>query len=148
MHIGFYITLIYRIKCLRKNGHIVFKILAPLDIFFSILFKLFFKVSLPSSCIIDGGLYLPHPDGIIINSDIKIGKNCSIYQQVTIGEWKNKKPIIEDNVIIFGGAKVFGGVKIAKNSIIGANVVINFDVSENTIVAIDKKSFKLYQKMN
>jgi serine O-acetyltransferase len=37
------------------------------------------------NCQIGGGLLIPHPNGIVIHPDAKIGVNCLIFQQVTIG---------------------------------------------------------------
>ncbi len=36
-------------------------------------------------CEIGGGLLIPHPNGIVIHPNVKIGPNCLIFQQVTIG---------------------------------------------------------------
>ena len=40
---------------------------------------------IPLNCQIGGGLLLPHPNGVVIHSEVKIGPNCLIFQQVTIG---------------------------------------------------------------
>lgn len=82
---------------------------------------------------IKSGLYLPHPDGIVIGEKSIIGKNVTIYQQVTIGQNHKKYPIIGNNVIIYAGAKIIGNVHIGDNSIIGANAVVTKDVPSNSI---------------
>jgi len=66
----------------------------------------------------------------------KIGKNCTIFQHVSIGYNVNQteKPVIGDNVIIYAGAKVYGNIKIGDNSIVGANAVVVKDVPENSTV--------------
>jgi serine O-acetyltransferase len=46
----------------------------------------------------------------------------------------NDYPTIEDNCIIYTGAKILGGITIGKNSIIGANTVVIKDVPENSVV--------------
>ena len=40
---------------------------------------------IPLNCQIGGGLLIPHPNGIVIHPDAKIGVNCLIFQQVTLG---------------------------------------------------------------
>jgi len=40
---------------------------------------------IPLNCQIKGGLLMPHPNGIVIHPEVKIGPNCLIFQQVTIG---------------------------------------------------------------
>ncbi len=64
-----------------------------------------------------------------------IGKNCTIYQQVTVGNSGGHYPTIGDNVSICAGAKVLGGVKVGNNVTIGANAVVTKDVPDNAIVA-------------
>lgn len=76
--------------------------------------------------------------GVVIHSKSKIGKNCSINQQVTIGGGNSKYegvPIIGDNVYIAKGAIVYGGITIGNNVTIGANAVVNKPVPDNAIVA-------------
>lgn len=51
--------------------------------------------------------HLPHGlRGIFISHNAFIGKNCTIFQQVTIGEGKGGAPIIGDNCLIGAGAKI------------------------------------------
>ena len=76
---------------------------------------------------------LPHRlNGIIISHYAKIGKNCTILQQVTIAQDENNKSAtIGDNVLIGAGAKIIGNVTIGDNVKIGANAVIVKDIPSN-----------------
>lgn len=78
---------------------------------------------------------LPHYlNGIFISHYAIIGKNCTIYQQVTISQGPNNEPtIIGDNVVIGAGAKIIGSVKIGDNVKIGANAVVVDDIPSNSI---------------
>lgn len=78
---------------------------------------------------------LPHHlNGIIISHYAKIGKNCTICQQVTISQGKNKtSATIGDNVMIGSGAKILGNVKIGNNVKIGANAVVTKDIPSNSV---------------
>lgn len=78
-------------------------------------------------------LKLPHPTGVVIGLDAKIGYNCTIYQQVTIGQKNEKYPSIGNGVTIYPGAKVVGDVKIGNNVVIGANAVVLKDLPDNCI---------------
>lgn len=40
---------------------------------------------IPLNCQIQGGLLLPHPNGVVIHPETRTGQNCLIFQQVTIG---------------------------------------------------------------
>ena len=62
------------------------------------------------------GLHLPHPTSIVIGNRTVIGKNCSIYQNCTVGGArvgdvkKGNQPVIGDNVTFFAGSMVLGKV--------------------------------------
>lgn len=84
---------------------------------------------------IDGGLIIQHGFSTIISAQ-SIGKNCKIYQQVTIGyNHKLEAPTLGNNVEVCCGAKIIGGVHIGNNVLIGANAVVVNDVPNNCIVA-------------
>ena len=96
---------------------------------------------------------LPHGFfGIFISDDAKIGKNCVIYQNVTIGSNSIKDsrkigaPTIGDNVFIGTGAIIVGNVKIGNNVRIGAGAVVVEDIEDNTLVILDHS--KKIKKMN
>lgn len=83
---------------------------------------------------IGGGLYIQHGFSTIITAK-KIGENCRIYQQVTIG-YKNGTlpPVLEDNVTVTCGAKVLGDITMHTGSLAGAGAVVTKDVPQNAIV--------------
>lgn len=84
---------------------------------------------------IGGGLIFQHGFSTIVSAE-SIGKNCKIYQQVTIGfNHVLLAPVIGDNVEICCGAKVIGGIRIGNNVLIGANAVVVNDIPDNSIVA-------------
>ncbi len=82
---------------------------------------------------IGGGLYIQHGFATIISAK-KIGQNCRIYQQVTIGYKGDLSPVLEDNVSVTCGAKVLGDVTMHANSLAAAGAVVVKDVPENAIV--------------
>lgn len=77
---------------------------------------------------------------IFISGGALIGRNCVIFQQVTIGSntLPDSKgigaPVIGDNCYIGAGAKIIGNVRIGNNVRIGANVVVYKDVPDNSLV--------------
>ena len=83
--------------------------------------------------IIGKNFKMPHPNGVVIGKNSKIGKGVTIYQQVTIGQNRDKYPTIGDNVIIYAGARIVGDIHVGDNSIIGANAVVTKDVPNNSI---------------
>lgn len=92
---------------------------------------------------IGGGLFIQHGFSTMISAK-KIGENCWINQQVTIGYRDNgNPPIIGNNVAITCGAKVLGDIKVGDNSKIGANAVVIRDVEEGSVmVGIPAKRIK------
>lgn len=123
----------------RKNNKLSNKIL--FKIFYNKLIRLQVKYGIQISCTneIGEGVSIPHFGGIVIAGDTRIGKNCTILQNVTIGSnlFKDRycSAVIGDNVFIGAGAKIIGPVKISNNVTIGANSVITKDVPEGCVVA-------------
>lgn len=83
---------------------------------------------------IGGGLYIQHGFATIISAQ-KIGENCRIYQQVTIGYKGEHSPVLEDNVSVTCGAKVLGDLTMRAHSLAAAGAVVVKDVPERAIVA-------------
>lgn len=84
---------------------------------------------IPLSSHIDGGLLIPHPNGIVIHPDAQIGRNCCLMQQTTIGVGPRPGlPLLESWVDVGAGAKILGGVRIGARARIGAGAVVIDDV--------------------
>jgi len=88
-------------------------------------------------CQIEGGLRLPHPTGIIIHPDARIGPNCMIFHQVTLAG----AVVLGGHVDIGAGAKVLGPLTIGADARIGANAVVTGDVAAGaTMVGIPARA--------
>ena len=123
----------------KENSHIILKIFG-----FRMSFKNGFINPIEDCCCIpnleyfrsQGTIFL-HPIGITIHPCTKIGKNCAIYQNVTIGcdqKHPDNIPEIGNNVTIYANAVVFGKIKIGDNATIGAGAVVCKDVPANATV--------------
>ncbi|MCU0542288.1 MAG: serine acetyltransferase [Oscillatoriaceae cyanobacterium Prado104] len=119
------------IKCLRNYqkwrqrkgilGYLFCRLNAGYHRFWSIVTG----AELPLNCEnIEGGLMLPHPNGVILHPDVHIGPNCMIFQQVTIVSGVK----IGGHVDIGAGAKIIRSVTIGDHAAIGANAVVICDV--------------------
>ncbi len=83
---------------------------------------------------IGGGLILSHPNGIVIHPGVKIGPNCMLMHQTTLGVVGGAAhpPILGGHVDVGAGAKVLGAVTIGDHTLIGANAVVLTDVPANS----------------
>ena len=86
---------------------------------------------LPASALLGAGLRLPHLNGIIISPMSKVGEDCTIFHQVTLGVNGRKSlavaPVVGDRVSIGAGAKLIGPISIGDDAVIGANAVVTKD---------------------
>lgn len=87
---------------------------------------------------IDGGLYVPHPLGVLVGS-VKIGRDCNLGQGVILGVRPGASqgeglPTIGDRVWIGPGSVVFGGITIASGTTIGPLTVVGRNVPPRALV--------------
>jgi serine O-acetyltransferase len=104
---------------------------------FSLMNQICFGCDIARGARIEGGLYLPHPNGIVIGEYVKIGQDCIIHQGVTLGargeDHELSNPIIKDKVEIGTGAKILGKLTIGDYARIGANAVVLESVPDKGI---------------
>jgi serine O-acetyltransferase len=80
------------------------------------------------------GLYIQHGFATIISAR-RIGRDCWINQQVTIGYAnRDDAPTLGDGVTVNAGAKVIGAVHVGDRAKVGANAVVVKDVPANVTV--------------
>ncbi|MGO4969936.1 serine O-acetyltransferase [Streptococcus alactolyticus] len=93
--------------------------------------------------VFDKGLSIAHHGSIVVNSNARVGKNCRIQENVTIGATggNTEAPCIGNNVFIASGARIIGNVKIGDNIAIGANAVVvkSFPESNVTLGGVPAK---------
>ncbi|UOY06090.1 serine acetyltransferase [Muricauda sp. SCSIO 64092] len=91
------------------------------------------------------GLSIVHYGTIVINVNVKVGKNCRIHACTNIGASGGRKeaPIIGDNVYIAPGAKIYGNIRIGNNIAIGANAVVNKSFEEEGILIAGNPAKKI-----
>ncbi|MCK5850528.1 MAG: serine O-acetyltransferase [Kiritimatiellae bacterium] len=92
------------------------------------------------------GAWLPHPLGIVLARDSVIGKNATIYQNVTVGG-RGRPPAIGDVVVLGAGACVLEDVVLGDNVRVGANAVVtkSFE-SDLTLVGSPAKPVQKHEE--
>ncbi|MGR5341951.1 serine O-acetyltransferase [Vibrio astriarenae] len=115
-----------------KNSHVGKKLASITEL----LIRSKFSCYISQKAKIGHGVKFKHPTGIVIGEGVRIGDDCKIYQNVTIGADKNGKyPRIENKVTLYAGAVIIGDIVIGNNSIIGANSVVTKSFPDNSTIA-------------
>ncbi|WP_303173474.1 serine O-acetyltransferase EpsC [uncultured Desulfovibrio sp.] len=92
--------------------------------------------------------FIDHGTGVVIGETCILGRNCRLYQGVTLGALSFPKnpdgtltkgiprhPVLEDNVTVYAGATILGRVTIGAGAVIGGNVWITSDVPAGARIA-------------
>jgi serine O-acetyltransferase len=78
---------------------------------------------------IEAGLFIDHGMGTVIGETAEIGRNVTLFQQVTLGgrggaASGKRHPTLGEGVMVGAGAKILGPIKIGAHAKIGANAVV------------------------
>jgi serine acetyltransferase len=99
--------------------------------------RLVFNVNISTGARIGPGLCLIHARNIMVGPS-KIGRDCLIFHEVTIGTNAGAAgpivPTIGDNVDIYVGARVLGKLLVEDDAKIGANCVVTKNVRRGSVV--------------
>ena len=100
------------------------------------LIGLIFHIELPALL---HPLRMAHPFGIVVNSGARLGRNVTIFQNVTIGSKRLGRnagvAIVGDDVVIFPNAVIVGAVLIGGRAVIAPGAVVINDVPAGATVA-------------
>ena len=95
--------------------------------------------------------FIDHGTGVVIGETCILGRNCRLYQGVTLGALSFPKnpdgtltkgiprhPVLEDNVTVYAGATILGRATIGAGAAIGGNVWITSDVPAGARISQEK----------
>ena len=90
---------------------------------------------------IASGFFIDHGMGVVIGETSEIGRDCTLYQGVTLGgtslQRGKRHPTLEDGVVCGAGAKVIGAIVIGARSKIAAGAVVVKSVGpDSTVVGV------------
>jgi serine O-acetyltransferase len=134
--------ILFRTMSFCQTHHLRF-----LAAFFYRLNAMLTKATIGRNADIGPGFVILHSVGVVINTNVRAGRNLAIYHGVTLGAERNRSPVLGDNVYIGAGAKVIGGVTVGSDVRIGANAVVTKDVPDGaTVVGIPARIVRMYGK--
>lgn len=97
-----------------------------------------FGYQIPHTTQIGEGFYIGHFGTVVVNPEAKIGKNCNIAPNVTIGQANRGllkgTPTIGDYVWMGTGTVIVGNITIGNNVLIAPNSFVNVDVPPFSLV--------------
>jgi putative colanic acid biosynthesis acetyltransferase WcaB len=138
---SFIIILLFRIcYILYRKNKFISTISLPIFILYRILIDIIIGFELSYKNQVGKGLRVYHGVGVVINTNVVIGKYCLIRHGVTIGNTISKdgnesqSPVIGDNVELGAGAIIVGNIKIGNNSRVGAGAVVTKNVEDGKTV--------------
>lgn len=95
-------------------------------------------VDISATAVIGPGLLIMHRHGLIVGPSV-IGRNCVLYQNVTIGQrlafGDHRVPKIGDDVWIGPNAIITGAITVGDGATISAGAVLSRDVPPRALVA-------------
>lgn len=136
---GYWATLIHRFGSLAHGVRnpvvrIPIRALHILMIKFS---EIFYGIYIGPNVRLGRRVVIEHFGAIIIHSEVKIGDDVRIRQNVTIGnkhaDTPRDVPVIGNRVDIGAGAKILGKIVIGDGATIGANAVVIKDVPAGAV---------------
>ncbi len=115
-----------------------------------------FKTEIGTKAEIEGGFVLVHANGVLINNQVKIGKNAvfSHHNSVAIGPRSNLDPvndrvIIGDHFMAEGGSRILGNIKLGNNVIVTMNALVTRSHPDGAVLAgIPAKNLKKFPSKN
>lgn len=138
---GFWASCVYRLSRAAVYGAQPRFLRAPLSIAAALAQKLteiLTGISIPVECEIGEGLYIGHFGTIILPREGRIGHNCSMAQNVTIGAAGKGEsrgaPTIGNRVFIGAHSVIVGKVQIGEDAMICAGSVVTRDVAPRAVV--------------
>ncbi len=135
-----------------RFAHFLHKIIPILPRFLTQIGRFLTGIEIHPGARIGSGFFIDHGTGVVIGETVVIGRDCSLFHNVTLGgtgHHKDKRhPTIGNNVLIGTGTTLLGPIFVGNNVKVGANTtIINRDVPSNcTVVGSPGKIIKLEGK--
>ena len=105
------------------------------------LTRFFTGIEIHPGAEIAAGLFIDHGMGVVIGETAEIGRDCTLYQGVTLGgtslQHGKRHPTLEEGVVVGAGAKIIGAIVIGARSKVAAGAVVVKSVGpDSTVVGV------------
>jgi serine O-acetyltransferase len=138
---GFWASSVYRICRAAVHGarpRILRALLAPLAAIAQKAVEIVCGISIPADCEIGEGLYIGHFGTIVFAPGTRMGHNCSVAQNASIGTsgggQERGAPTIGNRVFIGAHSVIVGRTTIGDDAMIGAGSVVTRPVPARAVV--------------
>jgi putative colanic acid biosynthesis acetyltransferase WcaB len=138
---GRVITVLFRIANFCSTRKIYRYIGFPYLVFYKILVEWIFCIEIPWNIKAGKGLRIYHGQGLVLNSQVVIGNNCTLRHCTTLGNKQlpngaqSKAPVLADFVDVGCNTCIIGDIFIGDHVAIGSGSVVTKSVAPNMIVA-------------
>ena len=132
---GFWASTVYRlVRAAVQRSPLAL----PLAVMAQKLVEIVTGISIPAQCEIGDGLYIGHYGSIIVAPEVRVGHNCSLAQNVTLGIAgggdDRGAPTIGNRVFIGAHSVIVGRITIGDDAVICAGSVVNRSVPARAVV--------------
>jgi serine O-acetyltransferase len=137
---GFQAVMVYRfghwLMPLKSKNSILSPLIVILMELSRIVTEIITGIEIDFRAEIGAGLVMLHRGGVVIGP-LKIGRNCEIFQGVTLGvknSLDDSVATIGDRVYLAPGAKVLGDMELGNDVLVGPNTVVVNSVPDRGVV--------------
>jgi serine O-acetyltransferase len=137
---GFWASSVYRVSraALHARPRWLRAVLLPFVRIAQTAAEILTGISLPPECEIGDGLYIGHFGSIVVAREARIGYNCSMAQNVTIGVAgrgpERGAPTIGNRVFIGAHSVIVGRITVGDDAVICAGSVVSRSVPARAVV--------------
>ncbi|WP_207514963.1 serine acetyltransferase [Longitalea luteola] len=137
---GRVIMLLFRIANFCTTRKMYYYLGFPYRIFYKILVEWIFCIEIPWNARIGKGLRIYHGQGLVLNSQVVIGNNCTLRHCTTIGNKQRPNgvltgsPVIGDYVEVGSNTCIIGDITIGDHVTIGCGSVVTKSMPANAVV--------------
>lgn len=132
---GFWASCVYRVS---RAALLRTRLARPFIAIAQKLVEIVTGISLPPQCEIGEGLYIGHYGSIIVSPPSRVGHNCSLAQNVTVGvagSGENRgAPVIGNRVFIGAHSIIVGRITVGDDAVICAGSVVTRSVPARAMV--------------